>query len=84
MNNWLRYMKFINRAVEKADMMLKLLGTPVSYLASSMRNMYRLREWLMYRMPDGTEEDLITILTVKGASKQEKADCLEEFSANEQ
>ena len=44
MNNWLRYMKFINRAVEKADMMLKLLGTPVSYLASSMRNMYRLRE----------------------------------------
>ena len=84
MNNWLRYMKFINRAVEKADMMLKLLGTPVSYLASSMRNMYRLREWLMYRMPDGTEEDLITILTVKGASKQEKADCLEEFRANEQ
>ena len=77
-------MKFINRAVEKADMMLKLLGTPVSYLASSMRNMYRLREWLMYRMPDGTEEDLITILTVKGASKQEKTDCLEEFRANEQ
>ena len=84
MNNWLRYMKFINRAVEKADMMLKLLGTPVSYLASSMRNMYRLREWLMYRMPDGTEDDLVTILTVKGASKQEKADCLEEFRTNEQ
>ena len=35
-------------------------------------------------MPDGTEEDLITILTVKGASKQEKTDCLEEFRANEQ
>lgn len=34
-----RYNKFINRAVEKADMMLKLLGTPVSYLASSIHNM---------------------------------------------
>ena len=29
---------------------------------------------IMYRMPDGTEDDLVTILTVKGASKQEKAD----------
>lgn len=35
-------------------------------------------------MPDGTEEDLVTILTVKGATKQEKADCLEEFRSNEQ
>ena len=34
-----RYFKFVNRAVEKADMMLKLLGTPVAYLASSMHNM---------------------------------------------
>ena len=33
----------------------------------------------MYRMPDGTEDDLVTILTVKGASKQEKADILTYF-----
>lgn len=39
---------------------------------------------IMYRMPDGTEDDLVTILIVKGASKQEKADCLEEFRTNEQ
>ena len=29
-------------------------------------------------MPEGTEDDLMTILTVKGATKQEKAECLEE------
>ena len=34
-----RYTKFVNKAVDKADMMLKLLGTPVAYLASSMHNM---------------------------------------------
>ena len=34
-----RYIKFVNKAVDKADMMLKLLGTPVAYLASSMHNM---------------------------------------------
>ena len=34
-----RYFKFVNRAVEKADMMLKLLGTPVSYLAASFHDM---------------------------------------------
>ena len=33
-----RYFKFVNRAVEKADMMLKLLGTP-SYLAASFHDM---------------------------------------------
>ena len=79
-----RYNKFINRAVEKADMMLKLLGTPVSYLASSIHNMYVQWFLIMISMPDGTEEDLATILTVKGATKQEKADCLEEFRSNEQ
>ena len=31
-------MKFINRAVEKADMMLKLLGTPVSYGIKALVN----------------------------------------------
>ena len=36
------YFKFVTRAVEKADMMLKLLGTPVSYLAASFHNMYAL------------------------------------------
>ncbi len=30
-------------------------------------------------MPEGTEDDLTTILTVKGATKQEKAECLEEY-----
>ena len=65
-------------------MMLKLLGTPVLYLASSIHNMYEMTELLRCRMPDGTEEDLVTILTVKGATKQEKADCLEEFRSNEQ
>lgn len=35
-----RYFKFVNRAVEKADMMLKLLGTPVSYLAASFHDMW--------------------------------------------
>ena len=34
-----RYTKFVNKAVDKADMMPKLLGTPVAYLASSMHNM---------------------------------------------
>ena len=34
-----RYFKFVNRAVEKADMMLKLLGTPVSYLAASFHDL---------------------------------------------
>ena len=63
------YFKFVNRAVEKADMMLKLLGTPVSYLAASFHDI----------MPEGTEDDLTTILTVKGATKQEKAECLEEY-----
>ena len=63
------YNKFVNRAVEKADSMLKLLGTPVSYLASTIHNI----------MPDATEDDLVTILTVKGATKTEKAECLEEF-----
>ena len=33
----------------------------------------------MCSMPDATEDDLITILTVKGATKAEKAECLEEF-----
>ena len=32
-------MKFVNKAIDKADMMLKLLGTPVTYLASSIHNM---------------------------------------------
>ncbi|OAO12426.1 Vps53-like protein [Blastocystis sp. ATCC 50177/Nand II] len=58
------YTKFVNKAVDKADMMLKLLGTPVAYLASSMHNI----------MPDGTEDDLVTILTVKGVTKAEKAE----------
>ena len=30
-------------------------------------------------MPEATEDDLVTILTVKGATKTEKAECLEEF-----
>ena len=34
-------------------------------------------------MPDGTEDDLVTILTVKGVTKAEKAECLEEFRQNE-
>ena len=34
-------------------------------------------------MPDGTEEDLVTILTVKGATKAEKAECVEEFRKSE-
>ena len=34
-------------------------------------------------MPDGTEDDLVTILTVKGVTKAEKAECLEEFRENE-
>lgn len=33
----------------------------------------------MCSMPDATEDDLVTILTVKGATKAEKAECLEEF-----
>lgn len=74
-----RYFKFVNRAVEKADMMLKLLGTPVSYLAASFHDMWVRGEMLKYSMPEGTEDDLMTILTVKGATKQEKAECLEEF-----
>ncbi|KAK8798110.1 hypothetical protein WA171_005635 [Blastocystis sp. BT1] len=63
------YFKFVTRAVEKADMMLKLLGTPVTYLAASFHDI----------MPEGTEEDLVTILTVKGATKQEKTECIDEF-----
>ena len=74
-----RYFKFVNRAVEKADMMLKLLGTPVSYLAASFHDMWVRGEVLRRSMPEGTEDDLTTILTVKGATKQEKAECLEEF-----
>ena len=34
-------------------------------------------------MPDGTEDDLVTILTVKGVTKAEKAECLEEFRQSE-
>lgn len=74
-----RYNKFVNRAVEKADSMLKLLGTPVSYLASTIHNMWIRLDGLMCSMPDATEDDLVTILTVKGATKTEKAECLEEF-----
>ena len=33
-------------------------------------------------MPEGTEDDLTTILTVKGATKQEKAECLEEYQSH--
>ena len=34
---------------------------------------------LIDSMPEGTEEDLVTILTVKGATKQEKTECIDEF-----
>ena len=78
-----RYMKFVNKAVDKADMMLKLLGTPVTYLASSIHNMWRWWCGVRCSMPDGTEEDLVTILTVKGATKAEKAECVEEFRKSE-
>ena len=81
-------MKFINRAVEKADMMLKLLRQiMITINIIQIQNHIKTKkkaETGAIRMPDGTEEDLVTILTVKGASKQEKADCLEEFRANEQ
>ena len=71
--------------------MLKLLGTPVSYLAASFHNMYVFicLQWLTIffhltdSMPDGVEEDLVTILNVKGASKQEKTECLNEFRESE-
>lgn len=59
--------------------MLKLLGTPVSYLVASIHNMWESEGNNECRMPDATEDDLVTILTVKGATKTEKAECLEEF-----
>jgi len=34
---------------------------------------------LIDSMPEGTEEDLVTILAVKGATKQEKTECIDEF-----
>lgn len=74
-----RYFKFVTRAVEKADMMLKLLGTPVTYLAASFHDMWVRKRGLIDSMPEGTEEDLVTILTVKGATKQEKTECIDEF-----
>ena len=38
--------------------MLKLLGTPVSYLASTIHNMWIRLDGLMCSMPDATEEDI--------------------------
>ena len=35
-------------------------------------------------MPDGTEDDLVTILNVKGATKAEKAECLDEYRESEE
>ncbi|RMX67122.1 hypothetical protein DD238_004879 [Peronospora effusa] len=62
-----RYTKFVMNEIAKVESVLKLIGTPNEMLVESFKIMW----------PDGTAEDLQSIMSMKGLKKSEQTGYLE-------
>ncbi|KAK8812475.1 hypothetical protein WA158_007709 [Blastocystis sp. Blastoise] len=61
--------RLISKSLNKADQVLKLISTPTEYIPMSFKEI----------MTDGTEDELLSILNLKGCTKKQRMELLEQI-----